>query len=379
MTSRLALALLASVGVIAATPALAATAKRSSFGRLADGRDVAAVTLSNGAGMSATLIAYGASIQSVMLPDRNGKVADIAIGHATIDDYVATPQYFGATVGRFANRLAKGRFTLDGRSFQTPVNNGPNALHGGTRGFDKVLWTIREVKSGPTASVTMRYVSVDGDQGYPGALTVDATYSLDEQNQLTIEYRATTTKPTIANITNHAYWNLAGEGTEAGAMGHVVTIPAETFLPTDKGAIPTGERRSVAGTVFDFRTPTPIGTRVRDASDQQIAFGRGYDHNWIIGSAVTPDIHLMARVVEPVSGRGYELYSNQPGLQFYSGNFFDATSIGKSRKIYRMGDAIVMEPQLFPDTPNQPGFPSARLAPGQTYRNVMVYRFTSGR
>ena len=369
----------AALAMTAAVPALAADAKRSTFGRLPDGRSVTAVTLTNGQGMSATLIAYGASIQSVILPDRRGQRADIAIGHSTIEEYLATPQYFGSTVGRFANRLAQGRFTLDGRPYQTPVNNGPNALHGGTMGFDKVLWEVRDVKSGPTASVTMRYVSRDGDQGYPGAMTVDAIYSLDERNALTIEYRATTTKPTIANITNHAYWNLAGEGSAAGAMGHVVTIPAETFLPTDAGAIPTGEFKPVAGTPFDFRRPRAVGERVRDASDQQIAYGRGYDHNWVIGRRVTPDLHLMARVREPVSGRGFDLLSNQPGLQFYSGNFFDATSSGKSRRIYRMGDAVVMEPQLFPDTPNQQGFPSARLNPGQTYRNIMVYQFSTGR
>lgn len=369
----------AALAMTAAVPALAADAKRSMFGRLPDGRSVTAVTLTNGQGMSATLIAYGASIQSVILPDRRGQRADIAIGHSTIEEYLATPQYFGSTVGRFANRLAQGRFTLDGRPYQTPVNNGPNALHGGTMGFDKVLWEVRDVKSGPTASVTMRYVSRDGDQGYPGAMTVDAIYSLDERNALTIEYRATTTKPTIANITNHAYWNLAGEGSAAGAMGHVVTIPAETFLPTDAGAIPTGEFKPVAGTPFDFRRPRAVGERVRDASDQQIAYGRGYDHNWVIGRRVTPDLHLMARVREPVSGRGFDLLSNQPGLQFYSGNFFDATSSGKSRRIYRMGDAVVMEPQLFPDTPNQQGFPSARLNPGQTYRNIMVYQFSTGR
>jgi aldose 1-epimerase len=367
------------LALMAATPALAAEAKRTSFGKLPDGGEVTAVTLSNGRGVSATVISFGAAIQSMIVPDRQGKPADIAIGQRTLAEYVAKRQYFGATVGRFANRLNKGRFTLDGRQYQTPVNDGPNALHGGTKGFDQINWTVREVKSGPTASVTMRYVSRDGDQGYPGTLTVDATYSLDEQNQLTIEYRATTDKPTIANITNHAYWNLAGEGSSIGAMGHVVTIPAETFLPTDATAIPTGQPKSVAGTVFDFRQPRAVGDRVRDARDEQIRFGRGYDHNWIIGREVTSDLHLMAKVEEPVSGRSYELLSNQPGLQFYSGNFFDGTGSGKSGQLYRMGDAIVMEPQLFPDTPNQQGFPSARLDPGKTYRNVMVYRFSSGR
>ena len=371
--------LLAAVAACAlAGAAEAATAKRASFGKLADGRDVAAVTLSNGQGVSATVIAYGATLQSVVMPDRNGNRADVALGYDNIRDYVEKPQYFGSTVGRFANRLAAGRFQLDGKSYQTPVNNGKNALHGGTQGFDKVLWEVVSVKDGPTASVTLRYVSADGDQGYPGTLTTHATYSLDERNNLTIEYTATTDKATIVNITNHAYWNLSGEGSSNGAMGHVLTIPAQTYLPTDAGAIPTGEFKSVAGTVFDFRTPRAVGDRVRDASDQQIVYGRGYDHNWVIGRKVIPGQHLMAKVHDPASGRGFELWSNQPGVQFYSGNFFDATSHGKSKKIYRMGDAIVLEPQIFPDSPNQRGFPEARLEPGQTYRNVMTYRLSTG-
>lgn len=356
----------------------AATAKRSSFGRMPDGRDVAAVTLSNGRGVSATVIAYGATLQSVVMPDRNGKRGDVALGYDNIRDYVEKPQYFGSTVGRFANRLAAGRFRVDGQSYQTPVNNGKNSLHGGTQGFDKVLWEVVSVKNGPAASVTLRYVSPDGDQGYPGTLTAHATYSLDERNNLTIEYTATTDKATIVNITNHAYWNLSGEGSANGAMGHLLTIPAQTYLPTDDGAIPTGEFKPVAGTVFDFRTPRAVGDRVRDARDQQIVFGRGYDHNWVIGRKVIPGQQLMARVQDPASGRGFELWSNQPGVQFYSGNFFDATSSGKSKKIYRMGDAIVLEPQIFPDSPNQRGFPDARLAPGQTYRNTMTYRLTTG-
>jgi aldose 1-epimerase len=239
-----------------------------------------------------------------------------------------------------------------------------------------VLWDVVEVKSGPAASVTLRYVSPDGDMGYPGTVTTFATYSLDEQNQLTIDYSATTDRPTVVNISNHAYWNLAGVGSPRGAMGHVVTIPAQLYTPTDATSIPTGVNVPVAGTVFDFRKPRAIGDRVRDARDPQIAYGRGYDHNWVIGNAVTPTTHLMARVVEPVSGRGYELWSNQPGLQFYSGNFFDGTITGKKGQIYRMGDAIVMEPQLFPDAPNQRNFPSVRLNPGQTYRNTIVYKLT---
>ena len=362
-----------------ADEALAADARDSSFGRLPDGRDVRATTLSNSKGVSATIIAYGASLQSLKMPDKAGRQADVQLGYATIDDYLAKPQYFGATVGRVANRIAKGCFTLDGKSYQTPVNNGVNALHGGVAGFDKVLWEVVESRSGPTAHVKLRYVSPDGDQGYPGRLTVYATYSLDEANVLTIEYTATTDKPTVVNISNHAYWNLAGEGSSGGAMGHVVTIPAEAYTPVDETLIPTGELKPVAGTVFDFRTPRAVGDRVRDASDPQIVFGRGYDHNWVITKAPTEGLHLMARVSEPVSGRGFELWSNQPGLQFYSGNFLDASSAGKGRALYRQGDALVMEPQLFPDTVNQPAFGSARLQPGQTYRNTIQYRLTTGK
>jgi aldose 1-epimerase len=368
----------AAAALVAATPALGAEATQSNFGKMPDGRSVPAVTLTNANGISATVIALGATLQSVVMPDRDGKKADVALGYDNLSDYIDKPQYFGSTVGRFANRLAGGRFKLDGKTWQTPVNNGANALHGGTLGFDKVLWEVTSVKSGPTASVTLRYVSPDGDQGYPGTMTVDAIYSLDEKNDLRIEYVATTDRPTIANITNHAYWNLSGEGSANGAMGHVVTIPAESYLPTDAGAIPTGEYRPVAGTVFDFRKPTAIGDRVRDARDEQIVFGRGYDHNWVIGRKVTADQHLMARVEDPASGRGFELWSNQPGLQMYSGNFFDATTYGKDKKIYRIGDALVMEPQIFPDAPNQKNFPVAGLAPGETYRNVMTYRLTTG-
>lgn len=360
------------LGSVCATPALAAEAKRSTFGTLPDGRPVAAVTLTNGKGVSATVIALGAALQSVNMPGRDGKAADILAGYDKLDGYVTKPEFFGAIVGRVANRVAKGRFTLDGKTYTTPVNNGPNSLHGGDKGFDKVLWEVVDVKNGPAASVSLRYVSPDGDMGYPGKLTTIATYSLDEQNRLTIEYKATTDKPTYVNLSNHSYWNLAGPGTSA--MEHVLTIAADRYTPVDATLIPRGAHASVAGTVFDFRRPTPIGDRVRDARDEQITFGHGYDHNWVIGDAVTKDEHLMARVVEPVSGRGFELWSNQPGLQFYSGNFFDGTIKGKQNQIYRMGDSIALEPQVFPDAMNQPGFPSIRLDPGQTYRNVMTYR-----
>lgn len=357
----------------ASAPAIAAEARRENFGQMPDGTAVEAVTLTNGKGMSVRVMTLGASIQSVMVPDRAGKTVDVAVGYDSLEGYTKAPEFFGATVGRVANRIAKGKFSLDGKEYTVPVNNGVNSLHGGTKGFDKVVWTVREVKNGAKASVTMRYVSPDGDMGYPGTLTTDATYSLDEQNQLTIAYTATTDKPTVVNISNHAYWNLAGPGRTA--MDHLLTIPADRFTPTDETSIPLGEHRSVEGTAFDFRKPTPVGARVRDAKDPQIVYGRGYDHNWVVGDAVTKDEHLMARVVEPTSGRGFELWSNQPGLQFYSGNFMDGTIAGKSGQIYREGDVLVFEPQLFPDSPNQPQFPSVRLAPGKTYRNVMTYKF----
>ncbi|MCX8476566.1 MAG: galactose mutarotase [Sphingomonas sp.] len=363
---------------IAAPAADAATAKRGTFGKLPDGRTVDSVLLTNNRGVSANIIAYGASIQSLVMPDRVGKKADIALGHESMEGYLKFPNFIGSTVGRFANRINAGRFTLNGQTYQTPLNDTTNSLHGGSMGFDKVLWDVVSVKDGPTASVTLRYVSPDGDQGYPGKLTVDATYSLDEANNLTIEYTATTDKETIVNVTNHAYWNLSGEGSSNGAMGHVVTIPANTYTPVNETLIPTGELRPVTGTVFDFRKPRVINDRVRDASEQQIAYGRGYDHNWVVGSAVTKTQHLMAKVSDPASGRSFELWSNQPGLQFYSGNFLNGTFSGKAKKIYRGGDAIVMEPQIFPDAINQKGFPEARLQPGQTYRNIMTYKLSSG-
>jgi aldose 1-epimerase len=361
----------------AAVSAEAAEVGRAAFGTLADGRTVEAVTLTNHKGMRVRLISYGASIQTVVAPDRHGTGADVTLGYPTMQGYLEQPQYFGSTVGRVANRIAKGRFTLDGKAYQVPVNNGPNSLHGGTKGFDKVLWTVAETHDGPSASVTFRYVSPGGEMGYPGTLIVTATYALNEANELSVEYRATTDRPTLVNLSNHAYWNLAGEGSAEGAMGHLLTIPADHFSPTDATAIPTGEFRPVAGTVFDFRKATPVGARVRDASDAQIVYGRGYDHNWVIARTLAPQPRLLARVEEPKSGRVMEVLSNQPGLQFYSGNFLDATTVGKAGRIYRMGDAIVLEPQMFPDTPNRPEFGSVRLDPGQTYRSVIVWRFST--
>lgn len=356
-----------------------AGASRAIFGTLADGRSVEAITLTNANGIEATILAYGATLQALRAPDRDGKFADVALGHASLAEYVEHPQYIGSTVGRVANRIAGGRFSFDGKAYQVPVNDGPNSLHGGDVGFDKVVWEVAEVDDSMEPSVTLRHLSPDGEMGYPGTLTVNATYRLDASNALAVDYAATTDRPTLVNLSNHAYWNLAGEGSAEGAMGHLLTIAAEEYLPTDATSIPTGEFRSVKGTPFDFRQPTAVGERVRDGSDEQIAIGRGYDHNMVVSRAPTAEPRLIARVEDPGSGRVMEVLSNQPGVQFYSGNFLDGTTRGKSGQLYRMGDAVVLEPQMFPDTPNRPEFGSIRLEPGETYRNLIRFRFSTSR
>lgn len=360
----------------AAGPAWSAEVTRKPFGSMPDGTAVEAVTLTSAQGNSVTVISLGASVQALMVKGRDGRLADVALGYPDLKGYLDKPNYFGSTVGRVANRIAKGRFTLDGKTYQTPVNDGQNALHGGTKGFDKVVWQVVSVQKGPSASVTLRYVSPDGDQGYPGTLTTTATYAMDDHGDLTVDYAATTDRSTVVNISNHTYWNLAGEGSERGALGQLLTIPAAEYTPVDSGLIPTGEFRKVAGTVFDFRKATPINARVRDGRDEQIRFGRGYDHNWVVSRTPAAQPRLLARVEDRPSGRVMEIYSRAPGIQFYSGNFLDGTIVGKAGKVYREGDAIVLEPQMFPDTPNQPAFGSVRLDPGQRYENKMVFKFS---
>ena len=346
---------------------------RAVVGTTPDGARVESITLRDSSGMQAQVWTLGAALHALQVPDRDGKYADVVLADATLGATLAKPQYFGTIVGRFANRIAKGKFTLDGKSFTIPTNDGPNTLHGGTRGFDKVVWDVVEARADRT---TLRYVSPDGDQGYPGKLTVTATYALEGDGKLAIEYRATTDAPTIVNLSNHAYWNLSGEGSGT-AMDHELTIAADAYTSVDETLIPTGEVTPVAGTVFDFRTPKPIGRDLRTGSEPQLLRGRGYDHNWVVSRAVAKQPREVARVHDPRSGRVLTLTSAQPGLQFYSGNFLDGTTVGKSGRVYRQGDAFVLEPQLFPDTPNQPSFGSARLVPGKQYVNRMVYRFTT--
>jgi aldose 1-epimerase len=368
--------LLALVVIGMSQSAVGADAKRVSFGELSDGRKIEAVELSNSSGVSARVMTLGATLQALSAPDKQGKSADIVLGYRTAAEYLAKPQYFGVSVGRYANRIAKGKFTLDGKAYSLAVNDGPNHLHGGTKGFDKVVWQIDSTKSGSPASVVLSYTSPDGEEGYPGTLKVTATYSLSDKNELTIDYRATTDKPTIVNITNHSYFNLAGEAGTADVLGQRLTLAADAFTPVDSTLIPTGEKKSVAGTPFDFRKPTLIGARVRDGRDEQMRYGRGYDHNFVVNGAAGT-MRLAARVEDPSSGRVMELLTTAPGVQFYSGNFLDGTSVGKSGRIYRQGDALCLEPQVFPDAPNQKDFPSARLDPGKTYSNSMILRFTT--
>jgi aldose 1-epimerase len=367
--------IIAGVGFMAmvAAQADAATARRDSAGTLADGTAVEAVTLSAANGVSARVLTYGATLQAFSGPDRNGKVADVLLGYDDAKDYAEHPNYFGVTVGRFANRIGGGKFTLDGKSYQLPLNDKVNSLHGGKVGFDKQPWRIVAVKDG---SVTMALTSPDGDQGYPGKLDVTITYTLSDDGALTIAFGAKTDKPTVVNMTNHAIFNLAGEGSPMGALGHKLTIPAKAITPVDANLVPTGELRPVAGTVFDFRNGRILADGVRDGRDPQIVMGHGYDHNFALDKGVTATPGLAARLEDPASGRVLEVSSTEPGVQMYTGNFLDGSYIGKSRHVYRMGDGVALEPQKFPDAPNKPNFASARVDPGKPYRHVMIYKLS---
>ena len=356
--------------------AQAATAERGDAGTLKDGTRVEAITLANSAGISARILTYGATLQSLIVPDRDGQKADVVLGHAVPAEYEANRTFFGVTVGRVANRIAGGRFTLDGAVYNVPKNNGANSLHGGDKGFDRANWTVAKLVSGPVASVVLTHHSPDGDMGYPGALDVTVTYSLDERGDLAILFEAATDKPTIVNMTNHALFNLAGDGTPQGAMAQRLTIPASRFTPVDAGLIPTGALQDVAGSVFDFRKGRVLADGLRDGTAPQIAIGRGYDHNFVLDKGQTAMPELAARLEDQVSGRVLEVLTTEPGLQLYTGNFLDGTVIGKAGHLYRMGDGIALEAQKFPDTPNQPKFGSVRLDPGKPYRHAMIYRLS---
>ncbi|SNS50940.1 MULTISPECIES: aldose epimerase family protein [unclassified Azospirillum] len=369
-------AALCATSLLASSAALAASASRAPFGELPDGTKVEAITLINNKGVSATILTYGATLQALKAPDRTGAVADIVLGHDTLKPYVETPNYFGITVGRYANRIAGGRFTLDGKTYQLTQNDKQNSLHGGVKGFDKHNWQVADIRQGETASVALTLTSPDGDQGYPGTLSVKTTYALDENNVLSMTYEAATDKPTIVNMTNHAIFNLAGEGSPLGILRHKLTLPAAHYTPVNAALIPTGELKPVEGTVFDFRKGRVLSDGLRDGTDPQIVAGRGYDHNFAIDSGLTPKQKLTARLEDLDSGRVLEVYSTQPGIQVYTGNFLDGTLVGKQGHLYRMSDGIALEPQKFPDAPNQPAFTSARVDPGKPYRHEMSFRLS---
>lgn len=373
----LAWTILAGVTAGGLSMAEAADAKRAAFGKLADGTAIEAVTLSNSRGTSIRLMTLGATIQSVMLPDRTGRIDDVSPGFDTAAEYLAKPSYFGASIGRYANRIAAGKFTLDGKSFALAAQNNGQALHGGLKGFDKRVWRIDSVAGGAPAKVVMSYTSPDGEEGYPGTLRATVTYSLSDTNEFTVTYNATTDKPTIVNLTNHNFWNMAGLSAGRSIEGQILTLHASRYTPVSKVLIPTGKLADVAGSPFDFRKASVIGAKVRDARDPQIVIGRGIDHNYVVDGKAG-SLRPAARMEDPVSGRVVELLVESPGVQVYTGNFMDGTVTGKNR-IYRMTDAIALEPQVFPDTPNQSAFGSARLDPGQTYRNSFVFRFSTAR
>ena len=345
------------------------------FGALADGTVVHRYTLDNGRGLVVRVLTYGGILQTIQVPDRDGRPANVALGFTDLDSYVRdnTP-YFGALIGRYANRIAGGRFTLDGRAYALPVNNPPNSLHGGTEGFDKRVWTATGGQD--AAALELAYTSPDGEMGYPGTLSVRARYRLSQDNELRIDYRATTDAPTHVNLTNHSYFNLAGEA--AGTIeGHQLQLHAGHYTPTDATNIPTGEIAPVAGTPFDFTSPHLVGERIGE-DDHQLEYGLGYDHNFVLDRPPGTDGTLVpaARVADPASGRVLEVLTTEPGVQFYSGNQLDGSLVGSGGTAYRPRAGLALETQHYPDTPNQPGFPSTVVRPGQVYQSATVYRFS---
>ncbi|WP_181795720.1 aldose epimerase family protein [Streptomyces sp. WELS2] len=342
------------------------------FGTLADGTKVHRWSLENG-GTRMKVLSYGGVVQTLQLPDRHGRYANVVAGFDNLADYAAKSPYFGALIGRYGNRIDAGRFTLDGKRYQLDVNDGDNSLHGGSRGFDKRVWDVEPFTEGTDVGLRLRYTSADGEMGYPGTLRARVTYTLTRHGDWRIDYEATTDKPTVVNLTSHVYWNLAGEGS-GSIEDHELSIAAARFAPTDAGLIPTGELAKVAGTPFDFRHAKPIGRDLR-TGNEQLVLAKGYDHNWVLDKGITARPEHIATLRDPHSGRTLRIATDQPGLQFYSGNFLDGTLTGTSGHTYRQGDALCLETQHFPDSPNHPAFPSTVLRPGQTYRTTTIHRF----
>lgn len=348
--------------------------KPDAFRRIIDGAQVDLYTLKNPNGLEAAITNYGGIVVSLMVPDKNGKPGDVVLGYDNLNDYIGSTPYFGALIGRYGNRIAKGRFTIDGVQYQLAQNNDSNSLHGGRKGFDKVVWQAEKVDGTDGSALKLTYTSKDGEEDYPGTLRCTVTYTLTNKNELKIEYAAETDTPTFVNLTHHSYFNLK-DGGASDILGHELMIKASKFTPVDKGLIPTGELGPVAGTPLDFNQPTPIGARI-ESNDEQMQFGKGYDHNWVLDRQGN-DLELVTSVYEPTSGRFMEVLTTEPGLQFYSGNFLDGTNKGKGGTVYQHRSGFCLETQHFPDSPNHPNFPTTELKPGEKYTQTTVYRFST--
>ena len=345
---------------------------RQPFGTAPNGHRVEVFTLTNASGMEVQVLTYGAIVKSIRVPDRRGQFADVVLGYDSMEGYATNPPYLGALVGRYANRVGNAQFTLDGKTYKLAANNNGNSLHGGLKGFDKVVWNAMPFEKYGDPGVVMTYGSPDGDEGYPGKLSMRVMFTLTQKNELTIDYTASTDKPTVINLTHHDYFNLAGEGS-GSALAHVLMINADQYSPVEANMIPLAQPASVAGTPFDFRKPTPIGARI-DMDDPQLKIGSGYDHNFIINRKAN-DLVLAARVEEPNSGRVLEVRTTEPGVQLYSANHLDLA--GKSGHAYKKRDAFCLETQHFPDSPNKPSFPTTTLRPGEQFHSTTVYAFST--
>lgn len=347
--------------------------EKTVFGTLPDGSTADLYTLRNANGMEVQITNYGGTITKLQAPDKDGKFANITLACDSLSGYLKGVPYFGALIGRYGNRIAKGKFTLEDKEYTLVQNNGVNALHGGTKGFDKVLWTAMPV-DGEEPQLKLNYTSADGEEGYPGKLEVEVVYTLQKNNALKIDYKATTDKATVVNLTNHTYFNLTGDASK-DVLGHEVTLQADKFLPVDESLIPTGELKAVAGTPFDFTSAHTIGERINDAKDVQIKYGKGYDHCWVFTKAGN-ELKKVASVYEPTTGRVIEVATTEPAIQFYSGNFLDGTVIGEGGIPAKFRTGFCLETQHYPDSPNQPKFPTTVLKPGETYQTTTVYSFS---
>ncbi len=345
------------------------------FGNMPDGKIAMLYTLRNAQGMEVKITNYGGTITHWTAPDKEGKYEDVVLGFDSLSDYLTSSPYLGCIIGRYGNRIAKGKFTLEGQTYTLAVNNGENHLHGGIKGFDKVLWEATPL-DGEEPALKLTYLSKDGEEGYPGNLQVEVTYRLQKDNALRIDYQATTDKTTVVNLTNHTYFNLLGYA-EGDILGHELMLNASTFLPVDKTMIPTGELRAVQGTVFDFTKSTPIGARINDTKDEQIRFGMGYDHSWVLNPPTEKEgLNLVGKVLEPKSGRVLEVFTTEPAVQFYTGNFLNGSIAGKRGVTYKQRYGFCLETQHYPDSPNQKNFPSTVLKPNETYQTSTLYRFS---